>query len=368
MPNQSDQNSYFIPVIIAILIILIGFFIIFPYISDKSVQTNSQKKDIVGPTDYDKYVQNLQSGGPPKDGIPPIDNPKYQGVEDAEDFLNEKDVVFILNYKDTVKIYPQKVLVWHEIVNEEIKGEKISVTYCPLTGSTIAYRGHIKKINKETTYGTSGKLLNSNLVMYDRKTDSYIPQILGVGINGDLEGVRLDTFPMLWTTWELAKQKYPNAQVLTDNTGFFRNYNRDPYGSYIESGNYYDSRSVLFPLMNKDSRLREKEVVIGVRGKDAQLAILKNTLRSEKVKNFQVGNEKIVAFYDDSLDAVRIFSRELRGESLSFSLNDNKILDNLGNEWGVEGKSSQGELMWIDSFDVMWFSWVAFFPETELYE
>lgn len=369
MPNQSNQNSYFIPAIIVILVVLIGFFIIFPSISDKSAQTNSQNKDFVGSTDYDKYVQNLQSGGPPKDGIPPIENPEYQNVEDVGSFLNEKDVVFVLDYKGVVKIYPQKILVWHEIVNEEVDGEKVSVTYCPLTGSVVGYKGYIDKIDKDTTYGTSGKLLNSNLVMYDRETESYIPQILGIAVTGELEDTRLDSLPMIWTTWDLAKQKYPNAQVLTDDTGFFRNYNRDPYGSYLETGNYYDSGEAIFPLMNEDDALQKKDIVVGIRGKDAQIAILKDSIRKEKVINFELGAEKIVAIYDESLDVVRTFSRNFDGDILTFSMNEGgKIIDNKDNEWSVTGVSSNGELMWVDSFDVMWFAWMAFFPETELYK
>lgn len=326
------------------------------------VNTKSLETDT--PLEYNEYVDNLLSGGPGKDGIPAIENPKYQNIESADDFLDPKDVVFLIKIDDEVKIYPQKILVWHEIVNENIAGKNISITYCPLAGSAIGYKGYIKKINKETTYGVSGKLLNSNLVMYDRETDSYIPQVLGKGIKGELSGEVLDTFPVVWTTWELVKEKYPQAKVLTDETGFFRNYNRDPYGSYLDKGSYYNSGKTLFPLMNTDDRLQEKEIVVGIRIYDDPLAIQKEFMREKKVYNDE--STGIVAFYDESLDTVRVFSSDFNGERLTFRFEDGVILDNNNLKWSVEGASSEGSLKWVDSFDVMWFSWASFFPETKL--
>lgn len=328
---------------------------------------NNDNRESLGtntPLEYKKYVDNLVSGGPGKDGIPAINSPNYQSTKAADDFLDPKDVVFIVKKEKKVRIYPQKILVWHEIVNDNFDKEKLSITYCPLTGSAIGYKGYIKKINKETTYGVSGKLINSNLVMYDRETDSYIPQILGEGITGELSGEVLDTFPVVWTTWELAKEKYPQAEVLTDKTGFFRNYNRDPYGSYLEKGNYYDSGGAVFPLMNRDNRLPEKEVVIGIRIRANPIAIRKEFMRENKVHNDKSAG--IVAFYDESLDDVRVFSSNFKGEALTFTYEDGVTLDNKNRTWSVEGISSDGHLEWVDSFDVMWFAWAAFFPETKL--
>ena len=349
-------------ILIFSLIVIVSIFLAISII-------NNDKKEYLEtdtPLEYKDYVDNLLSGGPGKDGIPAIENPKYQNTESANDFLDSKDVVFLIKIENEVKIYPQKILVWHEIVNENFDGEKLSITYCPLTGSAIGYKGFIEKNNKETTYGVSGKLLNSNLVMYDRETDSYIPQVLGKGIKGELAGEIINTFPVVWTTWELAKEKYPQAEVLTDETGFFRNYNRDPYGSYLDEGNYYDSGSTLFPLMNTDNRLKEKEVVIGIRIHDNPLAIQKEFMRENKVYNDESAN--IVAFYDATLDTVRIFSSNFNGKRLTFSFEEGVIYDNNRLVWSVEGNSSEGSLDWVDSFDVMWFSWSSFFPETKLVE
>ena len=153
--------------------------------------------------DLEFIARNLQSGGPPKDGIPAIDNPNYVSVELANSFVEEDEIVFGINYQGKTIAYPSSILYWHEIVNDEINGKKVSVTWCPLTGTALGFIGK--------SLGVSGKLFNSNLVMYDRATDSEIPQILHVGINGPLKGQNLEQFPVIRTTWKLWKQKYPDT-------------------------------------------------------------------------------------------------------------------------------------------------------------
>lgn len=279
------------------------------------------------------FEANIRSGGPPKDGIPPIENPKYISMQEADEMLDDNDVVFIVESEDGIYIYPQKILVWHEIVNEEFDGEKVSITYCPLTGSAIGFKGSLSV--RETTFGTSGKLLNSNLVMYDRVTESYWPQILGIAIKGELKGERLDEFPVIWTRWNLAKSYYNEANVLSENTGFIRNYDRDPYGSYLQQNNYYDSGKPLFPVMYADKRFQDKEVVIAGRLNEIPFAILKSSIREKRILEFEIKGEKLKAIYNESLDTVKVF-------------------DSSGSH--------------INSFDVMWFAWYAFEPETEVFE
>lgn len=319
----------------------------------------------------DEFARNILSGGPPKDGIPPIDKPRYIPVPKAGNFLNNKDVVFVVEYGDIVKIFPQKILVWHEIVNDVIQGEKVSITYCPLTGSVMGFKGRIDGI--ETTFGTSGKLLNSNLVMYDRATDSYFPQILGMAVRGTLKGKILKEYPVIWTRWEKAKSRHPDAFVLSMDTGFLRPYGSDPYGSYQEKGTYYDSGGPFFPVMTTDNRLEAKEVVVGIRSNHSGLAVVKDKIAEKKVVNLMIGGLPIVAFYDDSLDTVRIYSRQLGKKVLNFDIRDGNITERESNsEWNVSGKSIGGKMKGtkleaIYSFDVMWFAWVAFYPETEIY-
>jgi len=319
----------------------------------------------------EEFVNNIVSGGTPKDGIPPIDEPKYISVSEADKFLEENDVVFVVDYKNNVKIFPQKILVWHEIVNDDVDGEKIAVTYCPLTGSAIGFKGKFNSI--ETTFGTSGKLVNSNLVMYDRATESYWPQILGVAVTGSQKGRTLEQFPVIWTRWNKARGKYPNAVVLSRDTGFIRSYGRDPYGSYLTTNNYYDSGGAFFPVMAKDNRLEAKRIVVGVKINNSELAIVKSKIAENKIANLFIEEMPIVVIYDESLDTVRVYSRKLENRVLNFEINNGNIVDKeTGSEWNVFGKSVNGvmkskKLEPVNSFDVMWFAWVAFYPQTEIY-
>ncbi len=353
------------------LLVLISLLFVFSNFVQKKEVIEPELKDKELESRLNEFAKNIVSGGPPKDGIPPVDRPKYVPVQDADNFLGEKDVVFVVENIDTEKIYPQKILVWHEIVNDVIGGERVSITYCPLTGSTVGFKG--KFDSNETTFGTSGKLLNSNLVMYDRATDSYFPQILGMAVKGSQKGKTLEEFPVIWTTWDRAKAKYPGALVLSADTGFLRQYGTDPYGSYQEKGTYYDSGDPFFPVMVTDSRLAAKEVVIGIRINNSALAIVKNKLVESRVANLRMDNRSIVAFYDESLDTVRTYSGHIGTDILNFETRGGKIFDRESNsEWSVLGESTGGEMRGtklrpINSFDVMWFAWFSFYPQTELY-
>lgn len=286
------------------------------------------------PEEIETFASAIQSGGPPKDGIPPVDDPTYISVSESEDFLDDQDWVFAAIFPDGVRLYPQKILVWHEIVNDTFDGRDGSVTYCPLTGTVIGFWGDFA--GAPTTFGTSGKLLNSNLVMYDRETDSYWPQILRTAITGDRTGNVLDSFQMHWVTWENAKQAFPDAQVLSRSTGFIRAYGNDPYGDYDNDGSYYNSGGAFFKLTNDDDRLPEKEVVIGVYADNGStVAIPKSKVRAEGRVEFVLGDRPAVAIWDDELESVSVFD-------------------------GID------EVSWITSMDAMWFAWAADFPDTEL--
>ncbi len=325
-----------------------------------------------GPPDewLDEFYKNIRSGGPPKDGIPPIDNPEYISIEDADEILEDKDIVFVMETGDSFYVYPQRILVWHEIVNEEIDGVKYSLTYCPLTGSAIGYYGELKGI--ETSYGTSGKLINSNLVMYDRETDSYWPQILGLSIRGESKGESLDMFRVVWTSWELVKEKYPEAFVLSENTGFIRTYGHDPYGQYTSPDSYYNTGDPYFPVMHSDSRLNPKEVVVGIKIDGEPVAVSKKSVAEKRAINFNVEKTFLVAFYDEELDSVNVFNASHKNGVHSFIFQDNNLIDeDSGSLWLADGTCISGEfesskLIPVDHFDVMWFGWVAYYPDTGL--
>ncbi|MHA1964571.1 MAG: DUF3179 domain-containing protein [Candidatus Thorarchaeota archaeon] len=319
----------------------------------------------VNETLLDELAANRLSGGPPPDGIPSIDDPVYVDVSVGDEFLVDSDIVFGLVYNGEVIAFPQKILVWHEIVNDLVGGEQLSITYCPLTGSSIAFKGNIE--GNETTFGTSGSLINSNLVMYDRITSSYWPQIFSQSVSGQEKGVRLERIHMIWTTWTRWKAAFPDTLVLSTTTGYVRDYERDPYGSYNDTNSYYQQGNPVFPVMHEDNRLNPKDVVIGVDVYDAQYAISKEYMRDNKVANLELGDEKVVLFYDFTLDTVRAFSRSLEGQNYTFSHSGGEFIDEeTSTTWSREGTSNLGSLIEIDSFDVMWFAWAAFYPQTGL--
>ena len=319
---------------------------------------------------FEDFTQHIQSGGPPKDGIPPIDRPKYISAAEAK-FLKQNDIVFGLDRHCVVKAYPQKILVWHEIVNDEVKGEKIAVTYCPLTGSAVGFRGRSRD-GAMFTFGTSGKLVNSNLLMYDQQTDSQWPQILGIAIDGKSKGTALEVISLGWTQWSRWRQRHPDTVVLSTETGYFRSYGTDPYGSYDKSGTYYDSGAPLFPVMANNDRFSPKEVVVGVKVNGRQMAVSKQGLRKKSVINTALSGLPLVGTYDPELELARVFVRQVNGQPTNFSSEKGRIVDELTHsQWtpagrAVEGRAMGTQLKQQPSFDVMWFAWYAFFPGTQV--
>lgn len=313
------------------------------------------------------YTENLVSGNSPPDGIPPIDQPQFVSVEQADTFLVAEEPVFIVTVNGETKIYPQQILVWHEVVNDSVGGKNVSVSYSPLTGTVVGYQSQSDEVS--TDFGTSGYILNSNIVLYDRETGSLWPQIFGTAITGEARGSGVEMFPVAWSSWGDAKAAYPDAEVLSKNTGHVRSYGFDPYGSYIGEGTYYDSGRVFFPLMHEDDRLSPKEVVVGVKG-SGQVAVLKEKIRQDGAVHSVVGKVPIVAFWDDVLNTARIYSRDLDGEVLEFVQSGQNFVDQNGDTWASDGtqRGGESELNWIPSFDSMWFAWSAFYPDSGLIE
>lgn len=273
------------------------------------------------------------SGGPGKDGIPSIDRPRFVSARDA-DFLADDEPVFGLEYRGEVRAYPQLVLVWHEIVNDTVGGEPLAVTYCPLTGTVIGFSA--PPGGPELTFGTTGRLVNSNLLMYDRQTGSEWPQLLGKAISGLLKGTRLDTVPLVWTTWKEWRAAHPDTRVLSTETGALRSYGSDPYGSYPDRSGYYTKGGPFFPVLANSDRFPDKDVVIGVRVGDKRLAIHKDLVRKAKTVHATVAGTRIEARWDDKLDTARVLQR-------------------VGDRWEP-----------ADFLDSMWFAWYAFYPNTQV--
>lgn len=320
-----------------------------------------------GEYDLDCIASHLISGGPPKDGIPAIDKPVFVEAAEAETkgWVNDGSIVDVIVTQTRARAYPRSITVWHEIVNDTINGQPASLTFCPLTGSSVIYRGKSPD-GSPLTFGTTGRLYNSNLVMYDRQTDSMYPQILGIGISGPNKGIELEQIPVVTTTWGRWKSLHPNSQVLSRETGYSRNYNVYPYGDY-DSNN-----SVFFPVAFQSSSFGPKKIVIGTRIGRESLAVLREEFRSKVVENLTLGGEPIAAFYDSSTDFVRIFSRTINESTLTFNFDNSWIRDvETGSVWDPSGQATSGDLVGtrlreMPHFQVMWFAWYAFHPTTTM--
>lgn len=316
--------------------------------------------------DFADNIQQVLS----KDDIPPIDEPNYVPAGEV-DFLADEDVVFGLSREGVTRAYPQLILVWHEIVNEQFPDGPLAVTYCPLTGSTVAFRG-VSPDGDPLTFGTSGNLVNSNLLMYDRQTDSNWPQILATAINGPAEGTVLEEIPVAWTTWGRWREQFPDSDVLNTDTGHLRSYGSDPYGTYNPLGGYYQPESgALFPTMWTDDRFPPKEVFIGAKRGDSRLAVRKSKLRENLVVSAVMDDEPVAVLYDPALDEGRVFMANSGGLQLNLEpgrTSGTFIDSGTGGTWDATGKPMGGgdPLEPLAFYDVMWFSWVAFFPDTEV--
>lgn len=270
-------------------------------------------------------------GGPPKDGIPSIDQPKFISVGEASKQVSDTEPGLALEINNASRFYPFRILVWHEIVNDTINGRRVLVTYCPLCFSGIVFDPLVN--GERVEFGTSGKLWNSNLVMYDRKTDSLWAQILGEAIVGEMTGTRLSVLPSDQIRFGDWRKRYPRGEVLSQDTGTTRLYGYDPYGDY------YTTPGTFFQVDKKDSRLPEKEFILGIVVHGKAKAYVPEAIKKVGEIEDMFEGKTIVAHYEKDIDAVRLFE-----------------------------KKSDGTLERINPFGAFWFSWVAAHPDTALHK
>jgi hypothetical protein len=312
-------------------------------------------------------LDQIVSGGPPPDGIPSIDNPKFVSVADASKFLHDSDLVLGVSLNGETRAYPLLILVWHEIVNDKVGGVPVAVTYCPLcfTGQVFNRTIDGKLLGD---FGTSGKLYNNNLVMYDRLSGSLWSQALGEGIVGTHAGENLTRIPFDLAYWKDWKHLYPNSVVLSTDTGFTRPYGVDPYGDY------YISEQLYFPISNIDKRLGLKEIVVGLDSRGQYKAYLLHQIESNKVINDKINN-KPIALFSLYPHMVRLYHPLIDGQILNFQYNAsaNKIIDKqTGSEWSLDGVAVNGQmkgkhLTRLPFDEGFWFEWAAFHPQTIIY-
>jgi hypothetical protein len=308
-------------------------------------------------------------GGPGKDGIPSIDNPVFE-LTSADTDTRGHWLVVGVRYNGETKAYPHNILNYHEIVNDGLAGAPFTLHYCPLTGSGMAWKGDPGAA--DPTFGVSGLLYQSNLILYDRETDSHWSQMLEESVEGERIGEVPDRIQIIETTMATWLSMYPDSQLLSQDTGHVREYDISPYG------NYTTHDLLIFQTTSTDNRLHIKERVIGIRSDtDSKAFQIEGFGATTQTINEQFDNRPIVAVGNSSANIAAIYSRELSdGTILTFSPLDgqlpNIMQDNEGNVWDVFGTAVSGAragtiLAKTDSYTAMWFAWTSFNDATALH-
>ena len=334
-------------------------------------------------TDFEKQIvdlSELMSGGPPRDGIPAVDEPRYTSTEDAGEWLDPDEPVIAAEIDGEARAYPLQILIWHEIANDSLGGTPIAVTFCPLCNSAIVFD---RRLDGEVLdFGTTGRLRLSDLVMYDRQTETWWQQLTGTGLIGEHAGRELVRLPAAIVSWNDFRTAFPDATVLSRETGHSRPYGSNPYAGY-------DSSTQPFLLRGTpDPRLPAMERVLHVAAGGAERIYPFGAFTDEPVINDEVGGEPVVVMSRSgtlsALDETRIadsrripsaaaFSRRLEDRRLEFELSDGRIADTTtGSVWNlfgeaVEGPLSGSRLVPLSRGEHFAFAWLAFHPDADVY-
>jgi len=315
-------------------------------------------------------VNEVVDGGPGKDGIPSIDRPLFESVNSISSVADE-DFVTVVRHEGGIKAYPVDILTWHEVVNDGPDNSPYTMSYCPLTGSAVAWHGNANHARKR--FGVSGLLYNSNLILYDRETDSNWSQMLQLSVNGPRAGERPARMQVIETRLDTLREMYPNAQVMTRETSYTRDYDDSPYGPH-----YLINEIVLFPLAHEDNRLHYKTRAIGIYTETSSKVYQVDSFgASTQTINEQFENQSIVVVGNSTQNIAAIYNRELSdGTILTFSpIQDdlpNIMSDGEGNIWDVFGTAVSGprvgeQLEMTQSYTAFWFAWVAFFENPQIH-
>ena len=380
-------------------------------------------------------LEEVLSGGPPPQGIPALgfsgdwqevasasNAPTFVSQDEAEGWLEPQEPVALLSLQGDAKIYPLQILTWHEIVNDTLSGVPVAVSFCPLCNSALAFDRRIPlgeealervqnlnpeaevaplepaflnayaaqvgeevSVNRglEVTFGVSGLLYNSNLLMFDTHTSTLWSQILGEGNIGTLTDTELLRLPVQIVSFEQAREAYPDASVLSQDTGYRRSYGQNPYVGYDAVG----SPAFLFQGVT-DGRLTPKERVVSVVQGEETAAYPFEILSQEHVINDALGGVPLTVFWQEgtasALDsssiaqgkdvgAVGVFDRRLGDRELTFEWREGAFTDlETNSTWNLLGEATSGELSGerlspIVHDNTLWFAWAAFKPQTRVY-
>ena len=322
-------------------------------------------------------------GHPRKDGIPALTDPRTESIADAALWLSDRSPLIALEIDGEARAYPLAVLMWHEIANDTLAGVPVAVTFCPLCNSSLTFD---RRVGDETLdFGVSGLLRFSDLVMYDRQTETWWQQLTGEGMVGEYAGALLDIVPSQVISFASFVERYPEGTVISRDTGHRRQYGINPYA-------FYDSRAER-PFLFRgelDTRLSPPVAyVLAATVDGVPVAYPFTSLRKHRVINDNVADAPVVIFFQDGvatamgasvidtaadLGTAAMYRAELDGRRLTFTaLPDGAFQDDeTASTWSAFGEAIDGELAgseleWIDAFPHFWFAWAAFYPDTLLH-
>jgi hypothetical protein len=335
-------------------------------------------------TDFTRHSVPLRefiSGGPPRDGIPPIDRPRFVSTAAAAKSLDAREPVLSVEIAGRARAYPHQVLIWHEIVNDTLAGRPIAVSYCPLCNSSLVFDRRVD--GRVLRFGTTGNLRHSDLVMWDRQTETWWQQLTGEAVVGKLTGTRLNVLPSQTLSFADFRARFRDGEVLSRDTGFDRDYGRNPYEGYDKP----DEQPFLLS-QDADRRLPPKEHVLSlIRGEAATVVPFSALERDPAIELHAAGDPVVVLFkrgvrsaldsgvIADSRDigTAAAFDRRIGGRTLSLTpsgaggFRDRET----GSTWDITGSATAGPLagkrLRPVRHDVQfWFAVAAFLPDANI--
>ena len=272
-------------------------------------------------------ASSIRGGGPPRDGIPSLDEPKFVSIVDV-DFLDSGDRVIGVYRNGVAKAYPIRILNWHEVVNDDFAGSATLVTYCPLCGTGMVF--DVQNDEVEFTFGVSGLLYNSDVLLYDRQTGSLWSQIMSQAVTGPMKHTKLDLLPSRHTNWADWRELHPDTLVLSTDTGYQRNYNSSPYLSYEQSNR------LMFDVENRNRAYANKDLVLGLSIGDRHRAYPLEELEKQGAERFndELAEQQLTVVWSESANSAHVLDQ------------------------------SETEIPTVLAY---WFAWYAFHPQTEIF-
>ncbi|MEE4143379.1 MAG: DUF3179 domain-containing protein [Halieaceae bacterium] len=269
----------------------------------------------------------IDHGGPGRDGIPALDQPRFLHGSERDGQIRPGDRVMGVSFNGVAKAYPVAVLEHHEIVNDSFGDTPLTVTFCPLCGTGMVFLAAFG--DQVLNFGVSGLIYNSDLLLYDRNTHSLWSQIMKKAVTGPLKGTRLTQVPAQYTTWASWSEQHPESLLLSRDTGHERDYDQDLYADYKRLP------MVLYATLHSDWRLPAKTWVVGINAGDEALALPFAELDMlDTALRVSVGGQSLDVHWDKTAQSARVFDAD-----------------------GKEHPATAG----------YWFAWVAFHPTTALY-